>query len=280
VDGQTAEGIVMTNDLTPVVASPLDEIRRVRIDGSEFWSARDLMTALGYPTWQHFAPVTDRAACSAENQGMTGLFTVIRENSGGRPREDFHLSRFAAYLVAMNGDPRKPEVAAAQQYFAVKTREAEVADVRALVPTDLPSALRAYARELEAHAATRELVAEMAPKAEYVDTFVSNDDLTILRAAASKFDVPERQLRELLVEKRWIYKTLIGRRFSEKAGKVVDEYEWRAYAEHRQHFRLLGQHNAPRHHNNQLRQTLYVTPDGLLAIEKLLTSVAVTVPAS
>lgn len=113
-------------DLTLPGTSPFDAIRRVREDGSEYWSARDLMPLLGYPTWQHFAPVIERAAAAAANQDHEGLFTAIRENSGGRPREDFRLIRFAAYLVAMNGDPRKAEVAAAQSYFAVRTREAEV----------------------------------------------------------------------------------------------------------------------------------------------------------
>ncbi|MFI8663068.1 hypothetical protein ACIGKR_23955 [Rhodococcus qingshengii] len=85
------------------------------------------MPLLGYPTWQHFVPVVDRARSSAENQDqdIATLFTVDREKSGGRPREDFQLARFACYLVAMNGDPRKPEVAAAQAYFAAQTRVAE-----------------------------------------------------------------------------------------------------------------------------------------------------------
>lgn len=107
--------------------SPFDQIRRTRPDGSEYWSARDLMPLLGYPEWREFRPAVERAWTSAEAQGHDpeSLFGVITEKSGGRPREDIQLSRFAAYLVAMNGDPRKAEVAAAQAYFAVKTREAE-----------------------------------------------------------------------------------------------------------------------------------------------------------
>jgi DNA-damage-inducible protein D len=130
----------VTADLTRNTGSPFDAIRREDETG-EFWSARDLMPLLGYPAWQHFLPVIERAAASGANQGRLDLFTVNRENSGGRPREDYRLSRFAAYLVAMNGDPRKREVAKAQHYFAIKTREAETA----------PPALELDPRNNEAH---------------------------------------------------------------------------------------------------------------------------------
>ena len=108
--------------------SPFDAIRRNRDDGSEYWSAREYMAPLGYGAdWRNFVAVVDRARAAADNQGyvVADLFVGVTEKSGGRPREDFELSRFACYLVAMNGDPRKPEVAAAQAYFAIKTREAE-----------------------------------------------------------------------------------------------------------------------------------------------------------
>lgn len=108
--------------------SPFDEGRTPCPQGGEDrWSARWLMGKMAYPTWQHFEPVIERAKQAAHNQGFNvhTLFTVKREKTGGRPQTDYDLTRFAAYLVAMNGDPRKPEVAAAQTYFAVKTREAE-----------------------------------------------------------------------------------------------------------------------------------------------------------
>lgn len=120
-------------DATKVSPSPFDAIRRVRSDESEYWSAREYMAPLGYGAdWRNFAAVIDRARAAAKNQGyvVADLFVAVTEKSGGRPREDFELSRFACYLVAMNGDPRKPEVAAAQAYFAIRTREAETAAYR------------------------------------------------------------------------------------------------------------------------------------------------------
>lgn len=118
-------------DLFPEAGSPFDAIRQVRADGTEYWSARDLMPLLGYDKWERFDGAVERAAASLTAQGHDADWEAsrLREPSGqtNQMREDYHLSRFASYLVAMNGDPRKPEVAAAQAYFAVRTREAETA---------------------------------------------------------------------------------------------------------------------------------------------------------
>lgn len=71
------------------------------------WSARDLMPIMGYGRWDFFAPSIDRAKLSAEAQNMQVIdfFLAIQEKTGGRgrPREDVRLTRYAAYLVAMNG---------------------------------------------------------------------------------------------------------------------------------------------------------------------------------
>lgn len=111
--------------------SPFDAIREIDEYGIEIWRARRLQPLMAYPRWQHFEPVVKRAIAAASNvHDAEAVFTVDRKNpdGGGRPLQDYILSRAAAYYVAMNGDPVKPEVAAAQAYFVRQTRKAERAE--------------------------------------------------------------------------------------------------------------------------------------------------------
>jgi len=118
----------MSADLTPVTGSPFDGIRITTHEGREYWSARDLMPLLGYSVWRDFANAIGRARAAAQNTGhdVIANFADARKVAASGPAaEDFHLSRYACYLIALNGDPRKSEIAAAQTYFVIKTREAE-----------------------------------------------------------------------------------------------------------------------------------------------------------
>jgi len=103
----------------------------------EFWSARDLMSVLGYVKWQKFTEVIERAkeACATSGQSCQDHFTgagklVLTESSWNREIEDILLTRYACYLVALNGDPRKPQIALAQTYFATQTRKQELLEQR------------------------------------------------------------------------------------------------------------------------------------------------------
>lgn len=111
--------------------SPFDAIRRIDRDGSEWWSARDLMPLLGYTKWERFEDAVNRARLAAENAGFDADVEAspLREAFGrtNQVGTNYRLSRYGSYLVAMNGDPRKKPIADAQTYFATKTREAEVA---------------------------------------------------------------------------------------------------------------------------------------------------------
>lgn len=171
--------------------SPFDAIRHDDESG-EYWLGREMQPLMGYPRWADFLPVIKRAMSAAKNTGheVTTIFRESPENASGqvgRPRTDYELSRFAAYLVALNGDPNKPEVAAAQSYFAIKTREAEIAPARSVAPSDFPSALRALADEYEAHERTKAALAEARPLAEAYRDLMSKDGTFDWAATAQIF---------------------------------------------------------------------------------------------
>lgn len=119
-------------DTSDDLKARFESIKQTSPYGMEYWSARDLMPLLGYDKWERFDDTIDRAKAACVNAGqvvadhLPGAGKMITVGKGGkREVKDYALSRFGAYLVAMNGDPRKPEIAAAQVYFAVQTRRAE-----------------------------------------------------------------------------------------------------------------------------------------------------------
>jgi DNA-damage-inducible protein D len=124
----------MSEPLTPT--DPFESIKRISKKGTEYWRARELQTLLGYEQWRRFADAIERAraACRAIGVNTENHFATTGKMVGigsGATREaaDHFLSRHACYLIAMNGDPTKPEIALAQTYFAIQTRRQELADL-------------------------------------------------------------------------------------------------------------------------------------------------------
>jgi DNA-damage-inducible protein D len=121
--------------LVPMGSKSFEGLKKINEYGAEYWSAREIQPLLGYTQWRRFEDAIRRAITSCKSSGnepshhFAGVGKMIDIGKGGiRDVTDYHLSRFACYLIAQNGDPRKPEIANAQKYFAIQARRQEISD--------------------------------------------------------------------------------------------------------------------------------------------------------
>lgn len=259
--------------------TPFDVYRQEREDGTEFWSARDLMGLMGYSQWVTFENPLKRAMKAAENQNLqveANFYRSLKVGTAGKMKQtDYELSRFAAYLVAMNGDPNKPEVASAQAYFATRTRQAETQQpveltgkelmARALVEAqstiqELETA-RAEAVEQSEAALARAHVAEAEadesrPKAEAFDSFMRTDGTYYMGAVAKMLGMGQNELFRRLREARVLI----------PSGHLYNT----PYRQYEHHFLVRPHKHVNAEGREFLKYTTYVKPSGVEFIRRKL----------
>ena len=123
------------SDLVKYSEQTFESIKHVNEYGEEYWLARELQLVLEYAQWRRFSDAIERAKLACKNSGFAvedhfaDIGKMVDIGSGAeRQIDDVMLSRYACYLIVMNGDPRKEVISIGQSYFAVKTRQQELID--------------------------------------------------------------------------------------------------------------------------------------------------------
>ena len=122
------------NDLSNYNVSVFEGIKHINEYGQEFWYARELQVALEYSQWRRFNDAISRAMEACINSGaevsdhFAEVGKIVEAGATHKTIIDYQLTRYACYLIVMNGDPRKEVIALGQSYFAIKTRQQELID--------------------------------------------------------------------------------------------------------------------------------------------------------
>lgn len=191
-------------------------------------------------------------------------------DQGGRPKQDHIVTLDMAKEISMI--QRTDKGKQARQYFIECERR--VKEPAELSPEEIMARAIKVAdhtiKELEAKTADQALALEAAkPKVEYYDHCVSiESDVMTVKDWGAHFGLTEPQARQKLLDAKMIYRKTQTREWSSRKGDVVDRNEYRAYAPYRNLFDIRAQHNAPRYHNGQVRQTLYVRAGWAITVAK------------
>lgn len=248
-----------------------DQLRVVTVDGEPWFVATDVATILGYTHTPHMTRVLDedeKGVRETDTLGGTQAVTVISEAG-------LYRSILQRQTGRMVEDSTRTQVKAFQRWVTHDVLpQIRRTGAYALEPVKSPVELtRLEILELAMEAerentVLRSALESAAPAIEYHDRFVADGDVETVKAWGTQFGLTDRQAREQLLERKLIYRFTIGERWSSRENRKVTEYEYRPYAQHRHFFDLRPQHNAPRYHNGQVRQTLYVRQEQALELGK------------
>lgn len=120
------------SDIVKYSEKTFDDIKYINEYGEEYWLARELQPVLEYIQWRNFETVISKAKEACYNSGNTveahfaDVSKMVKAGVAEKPVDDIMLSRYACYLIVMNGDPRKEVIAMGQTYFAIKARQQEI----------------------------------------------------------------------------------------------------------------------------------------------------------
>ena len=196
--------------------SQLDQLKVITLTDGEVWSARDLMPFAGYADWRNWTKAINRAVASVDASGLNaadhfvGVTKMIETGKSARREvEDVELTRYACYILFQNADGAKPEVAAAQQYFATKTRAAEVSPRETPSGAELIALAVIEAQQMLAQQASQ--IAELAPKADAWDGLASGSGTYALADAAKMLNqvgivTGRDRLFDFMHQLGWVYR--------------------------------------------------------------------------
>lgn len=248
----------MSTDITPFNFDG-QPVRVVTIDNEPWFVLNDLCLVLDINN--------SRMVAARLDEGCVSQTDVT--DSLGRARQTTIVNEPGMYEVVIRSD--KPEATTFRRWITSDVlpqirKTGSYGTAPALTGPQLMAAALIEAQTTMT--AQTERIAVLEPKADYVDTFVASEDLRILRHVANSINIPEGELRALLLETKWIY-AQESTRWSDKRGEIVKTYRYSAHADKRDYFRHIPSHDAPRF-RGEVMHTLKVTPQGALAVQRLV----------